>query len=127
MMLFINGTTSPWKPFDHAGGSETLAPSMVNTRDLGLMFNFYTPFFGNIFHSWILDTSPTIDSVSHTFSGVSISALFDCCFLILYFCHHSIAVTHKFIPTLSTHNLLGDRKERETCKGKSQCILPNII
>ena len=62
--------------------------------------NFYVPQFGNIYHLWILETSPTIASVSPTFSGVSISALFDCCFP-FSFSHHSISVINKFISTLS--------------------------
>ena len=74
MMLFVNRTTSPWKPFDHAGGSETLALSMVNTKDLGRSSDFHTLLFGNIFWSWILDTFP--------YHGFCVQYLFRCKYLI---------------------------------------------
>ena len=75
MTMFINQTKSEWKSFDHTSAAQ----SMVHASDLANSSDFYVPLFGNIFRSWIQDSFPYHDVCVPCLSGVSISALFDCC------------------------------------------------
>ena len=96
---------------------------MVHARDLGNSLDFSCHFLAAYSGPGCWTHFDTMTSVSPTFSGISISALFDCCFL-FSFCLSQFHLCHQQIHPYTLHTSSPRQKER---KGKLQRQEPTQI
>ena len=87
---------------------------MVHARDLGNSLDFSCHFLAASSGPGCWTHFDTMTSVSPTFSGISISALFDCCFP-FSFCLSQFHLCHQQIHPYTLHTSSPRQKER---KGK---------